>query len=199
MAAGPGSRSTTASPGPRCGGWPSIRPRVTCGPESPRPASSRAPTAAPTGTSARPSSACRVGPSGAFRRRRTPRPSSTSIFGRRPDDVVAAVEEDWLIRTTEVGVTWTNLDNGTEFDSHTAYFMPGPPGVIISTDDLARRVLDHLASDEDEVPGSDHVGAERRWPQLGGRETPGGHHGRIPAGQLGWARGPSRQSEHERA
>jgi photosystem II stability/assembly factor-like uncharacterized protein len=50
-----------------------------------------------------------------------------------PDDVIAAVEEGWLIRTTDGGATWTNLDNGSEFDSHTAYFMPGSPGVIVST------------------------------------------------------------------
>ena len=42
-----------------------------------------------------------------------------------PDDVIAAVEEGWLIRTTDGGKTWTNLTNGSEFDSHTAYFMPG--------------------------------------------------------------------------
>jgi photosystem II stability/assembly factor-like uncharacterized protein len=50
-----------------------------------------------------------------------------------PDDVLGAVEEGWLIRTTDGGATWTNLTNGSEFDSHTAYFMPGAPEVIIST------------------------------------------------------------------
>jgi photosystem II stability/assembly factor-like uncharacterized protein len=50
-----------------------------------------------------------------------------------PDDVIAAVEEGWLIRTTDGGATWTNLDNGSEFDSHTAYFMPDSHGVIVST------------------------------------------------------------------
>jgi photosystem II stability/assembly factor-like uncharacterized protein len=53
-----------------------------------------------------------------------------------PDDVIAAVEEGWLIRTTDGGETWTNLDNGSEFDSHTAYFMPGSRGVIVSTSGL---------------------------------------------------------------
>jgi photosystem II stability/assembly factor-like uncharacterized protein len=50
-----------------------------------------------------------------------------------PDDVIAAVEEGWLIRTTDGGLTWTNLDKGSEFDSHTAYFMPGTRNVIVST------------------------------------------------------------------
>jgi photosystem II stability/assembly factor-like uncharacterized protein len=50
-----------------------------------------------------------------------------------PDDVIAAVEEGWLIRTTDGGATWTNLTNGSEFDSHTAYFAPGSAEVILST------------------------------------------------------------------
>jgi photosystem II stability/assembly factor-like uncharacterized protein len=50
-----------------------------------------------------------------------------------PDDVIGAVEEGWLVRSTDGGVTWSNLTNGSEFDSHTAYFMPGAPGVIVST------------------------------------------------------------------
>jgi photosystem II stability/assembly factor-like uncharacterized protein len=51
-----------------------------------------------------------------------------------PLDILAAVEEGWLIRSRDGGVTWTNLTEGTEFDSHTAYFMPRTDAqVIVST------------------------------------------------------------------
>ena len=50
-----------------------------------------------------------------------------------PDDVLAAVEEGWLIRSRDRGATWDNLTEGTEFDSHTAYFMPDDTRVILST------------------------------------------------------------------
>jgi photosystem II stability/assembly factor-like uncharacterized protein len=51
-----------------------------------------------------------------------------------PLDVLAAVEEGWLIRSRDGGKTWDNLTEGTEFDSHTAYFMPETEArVIVST------------------------------------------------------------------
>jgi photosystem II stability/assembly factor-like uncharacterized protein len=50
-----------------------------------------------------------------------------------PLDILGAVEEGWLIRSRDGGATWQNLTEGTEFDSHTAYFMPDDPRVIIST------------------------------------------------------------------
>jgi hypothetical protein len=51
-----------------------------------------------------------------------------------PLDVLAAVEEGWLIRSRDGGKTWLNLTEGTEFDSHTAYFMPRTDArVIVST------------------------------------------------------------------
>ncbi len=50
-----------------------------------------------------------------------------------PLDILAAVEEGWLIRSRDGGATWDNLTEGTEFDSHTAYFMPAEPNVIVST------------------------------------------------------------------
>jgi photosystem II stability/assembly factor-like uncharacterized protein len=50
-----------------------------------------------------------------------------------PADILAAVEEGWLIRSRDGGTTWQNLTQGTEFDSHTAYFMPDNPHVIVST------------------------------------------------------------------
>jgi photosystem II stability/assembly factor-like uncharacterized protein len=56
-----------------------------------------------------------------------------SLRAEDPQDVLAAVEEGWLIRSRDGGATWQNLTEGTEFDSHTAYFMPDNPSVIVST------------------------------------------------------------------
>src|SRR5579864_1775437 len=56
-----------------------------------------------------------------------------SLRADDPDDILAAVEEGWLIRSRDGGATWSNLTQGTEFDSHTAYFMPDDARVIIST------------------------------------------------------------------
>ncbi len=50
-----------------------------------------------------------------------------------PADILAAVEEGWLVRSRDGGATWTNLTNGTEFDSHTAYFLPNDPRTLMST------------------------------------------------------------------
>jgi photosystem II stability/assembly factor-like uncharacterized protein len=56
-----------------------------------------------------------------------------SLRAEDPADILAAVEEGWLIRSRDGGATWQNLTEGTEFDSHTAYFMPDNPRVIVST------------------------------------------------------------------
>ena len=57
-----------------------------------------------------------------------------SLRADDPLDVLAAVEEGWLIRSRDGGATWANLTDGTEFDSHTAYFMPQTDArVIVST------------------------------------------------------------------
>ena len=56
-------------------------------------------------------------------------------IGLDPDDpekVLGAVEEGWLVRSTDGGKSWENLQDGTEFDSHTAQVLPGS-GVVIST------------------------------------------------------------------
>jgi len=50
-----------------------------------------------------------------------------------PNYVLGAVEEGWLIRTTDGGQTWENLRNGCEFDAHTVYYMPDNPKVVVST------------------------------------------------------------------
>ncbi|MBV9119732.1 MAG: hypothetical protein JOZ39_03410, partial [Chloroflexi bacterium] len=56
-----------------------------------------------------------------------------SLHPDDPDIVLGAVEEGWLIRTTDGGKSWENLRNGCEFDAHTVYFMPDNPRVILST------------------------------------------------------------------
>jgi photosystem II stability/assembly factor-like uncharacterized protein len=56
-----------------------------------------------------------------------------SLRAEDPADILAAVEEGWLIRSRDGGTTWQNLTEGTEFDSHTAYFMPDNPRIIVST------------------------------------------------------------------
>ena len=48
-----------------------------------------------------------------------------------PLDILAAVEEGWLIRSRDGGSTWANLTDGTEFDSHTAYFIPPREAQVI--------------------------------------------------------------------
>ncbi|MGB0631071.1 MAG: WD40/YVTN/BNR-like repeat-containing protein [Alphaproteobacteria bacterium] len=49
-----------------------------------------------------------------------------------PDLIFGAVEEGWLIRSTDGGDTWDNIIDGTEFDSHTVTILPGGSGVIVS-------------------------------------------------------------------
>lgn len=57
-----------------------------------------------------------------------------SLRAEDPLDILAAIEEGWLIRSRDGGATWANLTEGTEFDSHTAYFMPHTDArVIVST------------------------------------------------------------------
>lgn len=56
-----------------------------------------------------------------------------SVRSDDPNVVMGAVEEGWLIRTTDGGATWENLRNGCEFDAHTVYFMPDNPRVVVST------------------------------------------------------------------
>ncbi|HXQ53827.1 MAG TPA: hypothetical protein VN802_22235 [Stellaceae bacterium] len=50
-----------------------------------------------------------------------------------PNLVLGAVEEGWLVRSTDGGRTWANLKSGTEYDSHTVKVMPDNPKVLIST------------------------------------------------------------------
>lgn len=49
-----------------------------------------------------------------------------------PDLIFGAVEEGWLVRSTDGGETWVNLIEGTEFDSHTVTILPDGSGTIVS-------------------------------------------------------------------
>lgn len=50
-----------------------------------------------------------------------------------PNLILGAVEEGWLVRSTDGGRSWANLKAGTEYDSHTVKVMPDNPKVLIST------------------------------------------------------------------
>jgi photosystem II stability/assembly factor-like uncharacterized protein len=50
-----------------------------------------------------------------------------------PNLVLGAVEEGWVVRSTDGGKSWTNLKSGTEFDSHTIKVMPDNAKMLIST------------------------------------------------------------------
>ena len=41
-----------------------------------------------------------------------------------PDTIFGAVEEGWLVRSTDGGESWVNVKEGTEFDSHTVTVLP---------------------------------------------------------------------------
>lgn len=56
-----------------------------------------------------------------------------SVSEHDPDLVFGAVEEGWLVRSRDRGVSWRNLKVGTAFDSHTAHLMPDDPRVVVST------------------------------------------------------------------
>jgi len=49
-----------------------------------------------------------------------------------PDVIFGAVEEGWLVRSTDGGESWVNIKEGTEFDSHTVTILPDDPNVILS-------------------------------------------------------------------
>lgn len=56
-----------------------------------------------------------------------------SLCDADPDTIFGAVEEGWLIRSTDGGATWENIREGTEFDSHTVTIMPNDPRIVVST------------------------------------------------------------------
>lgn len=53
--------------------------------------------------------------------------------GGDPSLVMAAVEVGWMLRSTDGGATWENVQDGIERDSHSLAFMPDDPEVVMAT------------------------------------------------------------------
>jgi photosystem II stability/assembly factor-like uncharacterized protein len=49
------------------------------------------------------------------------------------DRIFCAVEEGWILRSTDGGQSWQDIKAGTEFDSHSVAIMPDNPQTVIST------------------------------------------------------------------
>ena len=49
-----------------------------------------------------------------------------------PGVIFGAVEEGWLVRSTDGGGSWVNIKDGTEFDSHTVTVLPGDGSTVVS-------------------------------------------------------------------
>jgi len=62
-----------------------------------------------------------------------PHVKAIGLAGANPKLILGAIEEGWLVRSTDGGVTWTNLQDGPEFDSHTVYAMPDDEKILVST------------------------------------------------------------------
>ena len=54
------------------------------------------------------------------------------LCASNPDVIFGAVEEGWLVRSTDGGDSWVNIKEGTEFDSHTVTILPDDPDVVLS-------------------------------------------------------------------
>lgn len=50
-----------------------------------------------------------------------------------PQCIYGAVEEGWLIRSTDGGKTWKTIKSGTEFDAHTVVMMGDDKNIVLST------------------------------------------------------------------
>lgn len=62
-----------------------------------------------------------------------PHVKAIGLAAANPQLILGAIEEGWLVRSTDGGVTWTNLRAGSEFDSHTVYAMPDNEKILVST------------------------------------------------------------------
>ena len=49
-----------------------------------------------------------------------------------PEIIFGAVEEGWLVRSTDGGESWVNIVEGTEFDSHTVTVLPDGGKTVVS-------------------------------------------------------------------
>jgi photosystem II stability/assembly factor-like uncharacterized protein len=50
-----------------------------------------------------------------------------------PSLIFAAIEEGWVIRSTDAGSSWETLKQGVSFDSHSVTLMPDNPSVLLAT------------------------------------------------------------------
>ncbi|SEK96986.1 Uncharacterized protein SAMN05444354_103206 [Stigmatella aurantiaca] len=62
-----------------------------------------------------------------------PRVRGIGLDPERPQAIAAAIEVGWLVLSLDGGKSWTNLTEGSEFDSHSVLFAPGQPHVLLST------------------------------------------------------------------
>ena len=124
-----------------------------------------------------------------------------------PGVVFGAVEEGWLVRSTDGGESWVNVKDGTEFDSHTVTVLPGDPGVVISASGkglyrsadggasfananagIAHPYLIGVAMHPDRPDRLFTAGAEVPPPSWGRSGGPGAGFYRSTDGGLGWRR-----------
>lgn len=60
-----------------------------------------------------------------------------------PDDLFCAVEDGWLVRSRDGGVTWEELRDGVHCDAHSVTFKPGDPSVVfVASGDYGYRSTD---------------------------------------------------------
>lgn len=101
-----------------------------------------------------------------------------SVSPNDPAIIMGAIEEGWLVRTTDGGRSWRNLKNGTEFDAHTVLcladtrqvVMTSGKGVMrsddggetfaIANDGISRKYLAHVAYHPDRAERLFTAGAE---------------------------------------
>jgi photosystem II stability/assembly factor-like uncharacterized protein len=62
-----------------------------------------------------------------------PHVKAIGLASGNPKLILGAIEEGWLVRSTDGGATWANLTDGPEFDSHTVNAMHDNANVLIST------------------------------------------------------------------
>jgi photosystem II stability/assembly factor-like uncharacterized protein len=55
------------------------------------------------------------------------------VSSAAPERILGAVEEGWVIRTTDSGKSWTNVKDHVEFDCHTVTTMPNDPNAVVAT------------------------------------------------------------------
>jgi photosystem II stability/assembly factor-like uncharacterized protein len=54
-----------------------------------------------------------------------------TLSADQPKLVYGAIEEGWLVRSSDGGDTWQQIDNGVPHDAHTVRFVPGEPTTLV--------------------------------------------------------------------